>query len=93
VRTPLLNVFTHWALRPLNNIVYALAYPVSVSASDCAEYMLHALIEGEKGAYRRGSKGEDMGRTRYYGTPEQRRLLWEHTVETVCGITEGQNQA
>jgi hypothetical protein len=87
-----LNVFTHKALRPLNSVVYGLVYPFAVNAPDCAEYMLSALFEGEKGAYRRDSHGEDLGRRRYYGTPEQRKLLWEHTVEAVCGVS-GQPKA
>jgi hypothetical protein len=45
--------------------------------------MVWALFDGEKGMFRRGSKGEDIGKTRYFGSEEARKKLWEHTVETV----------
>lgn len=45
--------------------------------------MLSGLLDDKKGAVRRGSHGEDIGKTRYFGSPEARKALWEHTVETV----------
>ena len=61
--------------------MYGLGYPFSVSPGDCAEYMLYALFDGEKGVFRRGSKGEDIGKTRYFGSDEARAKLWEHSVD------------
>lgn len=72
--------FKHWALRPVNMLLSLLVYPFSVSPEDCSEYMLHALIEGDRGFFRRGSKAEDLGKTRYFSTEEGQKKLWEHTV-------------
>jgi NAD(P)-dependent dehydrogenase (short-subunit alcohol dehydrogenase family) len=81
VRTPILKL-KHWALRPLNPLIYALLYPFSVSVDECAEYMLHALLEGEKGPYRRDANGELLGKeSGYFSTEEARQKLWDHTVE------------
>lgn len=81
VRTPLIQA-KHWALRPFNPLIYALAYPFTVSADECAEYMLHALLEGEKGSHRRGAKGELLEEgPGYFSTEEARQKLWDHTVE------------
>lgn len=82
VRTPLLK-FSHWALRPLNPLVGAILYPVSVSPEECAEYMLYALLEGTSGAYRRDNHGDDIGKLKWHGTDEERKLLWDHTVEEI----------
>jgi hypothetical protein len=57
-------------------------YPFSVSQEVCAEYMWFGLFGGQRGMYRRGSKGEDLGKKRYFGSEEARKKLWEHTVET-----------
>lgn len=65
--------------------MYGLAYPFSVSADDCAEYMLRALLEGEKGPFRRGAKGEVLGKgSGYFSTEEAKQKLWEHTIEVTA---------
>jgi hypothetical protein len=61
-------------------MLYLLVYPFTVSPEECSEYMLHALFEGERGFYLRGSKGENLGKTKYFPTDEGRKKLWEHTV-------------
>lgn len=60
-----------------------LVYPFSNSAEDCAEYMWHGVLSSGKGAHRVGAKGQDIGKSRYYGDDEQRKALWEHTVKAV----------
>ncbi|KAF9033955.1 NAD-P-binding protein [Hymenopellis radicata] len=62
-----------------------LAYPFMSSPAECAENMWHGIINVAKdgGAYRIGSKGEDLGKKNWYGTEEERKKLWEHTVESV----------
>lgn len=73
----------HWALKPFSPLLLALTYPFSVSQEVCGDYMLSGLLDDKKGAVRRGSHGEDIGKTRYFGSLEARKALWEHTVETV----------
>jgi len=81
VRTTMMKP-THWALKPLYPLLYGLSYPFTVSPNDCAEYMLHALLEGENGSFRRGAKGEILGTASgYFSTEEARQKLWDHTVE------------
>ncbi|KAJ3002589.1 hypothetical protein NUW54_g5767 [Trametes sanguinea] len=82
VRTPLLKL-THPVLRCLNPLLSALLYPVSYSPEDSAEYMLYALLHSGEGFTRRNSQGDDIGKTRYYGSEEERRRVWEHTAEEI----------
>jgi hypothetical protein len=44
--------------------------------------MLHGLLNASKGAFRVGSRGEDLGLDKYVGSEEARKILWEHTVKT-----------
>jgi hypothetical protein len=43
--------------------------------------MLFALLDGKKGQFRRNERGDDIGRTSYYGSQEDRKKLWDHTVK------------
>jgi hypothetical protein len=54
--------------------------PFSHSSDDCAEMMLFALLNGQKGVFRRDKNGDDIGKTSYYGSEEARKKLWDHTV-------------
>jgi len=80
VRTPLATPSSP-ILRPVRMLMYGIMYPFSLSPDECAEFMLHALFDGENGMFRRGSKGEDIGKARYFGSEEAREKLWAHTVE------------
>ncbi|OCH93996.1 hypothetical protein OBBRIDRAFT_810799 [Obba rivulosa] len=79
VRTPLVQPDNR-ALRPLVGGLMALMSPLTTSAGDCAEYMLWALLDCGPGAQRRDSKGDDIGKKRYYGSEEAKERLWEHTI-------------
>ena len=90
VRTPI-AIPQHWAFKPLFPVIYALAYPFSFSMSESAEYHLHALLTGENGSFRRGSKGdllENKGNG-YFSSEEAKKKLWEHTVEVTTVIWFG----
>jgi len=80
VRTPLTRA-RHWALKPFNPLFQVLLYPFSISQDDCAEWMLYALLDGKKGAFRRDEKGDDIGKKSLYTSEEARKKLWEHTLE------------
>jgi hypothetical protein len=43
--------------------------------------MLYGLLSATKGAFRVGSRGEDIGKKGYFGSEEARKKLWEHTME------------
>lgn len=60
-----------------------LGFPFSVSQDECGEHLLYALFNNTKGVFRAGSKGEDIGKNRYFGTEAARKKLWEHTWEAV----------
>ena len=80
VRTPILKTRDRF-LQFIHPLTSALLYPFSYSASDSGEYMLHALLAGDKGSFRRGARGEMLGTGGYYVTEEAKKRLWEHTVE------------
>ena len=69
--------------RPVNALLSTLAIPFSVSPEVCAEYMIWALLNGEKGAFRRNDKGDDIGTKNYYGSDEARAKVWEHTEQEI----------
>ncbi|OJT07407.1 Dehydrogenase/reductase SDR family member on chromosome X [Trametes pubescens] len=78
VRTSLLE-HAYPSLKRLSGAFDLLLYPFTNSAADCAEYMLYALLQSGNGASRRGSKGEDIGKWRYFGSDEARKAVWEHS--------------
>lgn len=43
--------------------------------------MWHAVFNNTKGVFRTGSKGEDLGKQRYFGSEEAKKKLWDHTLE------------
>ncbi|KAJ4475533.1 hypothetical protein J3R30DRAFT_3294682 [Lentinula aciculospora] len=53
------------------------------SKEDCGEFMLNGILNvaTAPGAWRISSHGEDIAKKRYYGSEEERKKLWEHTVE------------
>ncbi|KAF8635266.1 hypothetical protein AX15_000489 [Amanita polypyramis BW_CC] len=91
VRTPIMAKSDSTFMRISSKIAIGLLYPFTVSPDQCAEYMWHnvfssSLSEGSagiKGAWRRGSGGEDLGTKYYFGDESQRKKLWEHTWEAV----------
>jgi hypothetical protein len=62
-------------------MMYILTCLFATHPDVCAEYMLYALFAGEKGAFRRGDKGDDIGKENYFGSEEARKKLWEHTAQ------------
>jgi NAD(P)-dependent dehydrogenase (short-subunit alcohol dehydrogenase family) len=79
------NIFTpsNPLMRPLGWLMLGLLMPVSITPDVCAEYMLWALFNGEKGAFRRNEKGDDIGKENSFGSEEDRKKLWEHTEQIV----------
>ena len=82
VRTGLLASSDSPILRAASTILIPLSYPFSASYAEAGEYMLHGLLNSTKGAFRFGSRGENLGMKRYFGSDEARKRLWEHTVTT-----------
>lgn len=66
------------ATAPIANI---LARPFSVTQDQCADYMWSGLFNNTNGAFRIGSRGENIEKKGYYGSDELSQKLWEHTVE------------
>ena len=54
-------------------------FGVSSSYQESGEYMLHGLLSATHGAFRIGERGEDLGTTKFLGSEEARRELWDHT--------------
>lgn len=64
-------------------LIYAATYFAANSAGQAAEFMLHALLEGENGSFRRGP---DAGLLKnegpeYFSTEEAKQKLWDQTVQ------------
>jgi len=81
VRTSLMSSSDSPLLRASSYILPALVYPFSTSLQETGEYLLHGLLNHTTGAFRVGSRGEDIGMKRYFGSEEARKRLWEHTVK------------
>ena len=80
VRTGLMASSDSLILRAVSSIVVPLSYPFSTSYAEAGEYMLHGLFDSTKGAFRYGSRGENLGMKKASGSEEARKRLWEHTV-------------
>ncbi|KAF5313618.1 hypothetical protein D9611_010228 [Ephemerocybe angulata] len=65
---------------PVMNVA---AKVLATSPADCAEYMWHGIFSNTTGAFRIGSRGEEIGKKDYFGDEEQRKALWEHTEKEV----------
>ncbi len=61
----------------------ALASALASAPEDCAEYMLYALFQTERGFSRRNQRGDDIGDLKHYGTDEERERVWEHSKEEI----------
>ncbi|KAI0358500.1 NAD(P)-binding protein [Trametes cingulata] len=79
VRTPILER-SHPVLA---SVLTPLLYPLTNSPENCAEFTLYALQQTEKGFSRRNPKGDDIGKSNYYGPEEARIAVWEHTKAEV----------
>ncbi|KAF9044127.1 hypothetical protein BJ165DRAFT_1528694 [Panaeolus papilionaceus] len=89
VRTNALAASPSARLRLMNGLMPLLT-PFSTTPEQCAPYQWHGVYTTSKvddgknaGAWRIGSKGEDIKDKRWYGTEEQTEKLWEHTKSVV----------
>jgi hypothetical protein len=80
VRTSIFSTSDSILIKASGYLMPVLGYPFSTSGEETGEYMLHSILSQTKGAFRIGSRGEDLGMKRYFGSEEARKKLWEHTV-------------
>ncbi|KAJ3575016.1 hypothetical protein NP233_g1381 [Leucocoprinus birnbaumii] len=83
VRTGILENSDSKLLNIMNPVMNLLR-PLTFSPEDSGEYMWHAVFNHTKGVFRTGSKGENLGKQRYFGGEEEKKRLWEHTVEATA---------
>lgn len=84
MRTPLLgNIFTHWALAPVNWVLNIVTYPFSLAPEYAGQYMLWSLLYPQSGFFRRNQNGDDIGKSIYSDSKESRDRLWEHTEKEI----------
>ncbi|KAL0567311.1 hypothetical protein V5O48_014680 [Marasmius crinis-equi] len=64
-------------------VLRILLHPLLWTYQQAGENMLHGLLTTAKQgrAWRLNERGEDLGKKNYYGTAEERKVLWDHTVE------------
>ncbi|KAF7760083.1 hypothetical protein Agabi119p4_10759 [Agaricus bisporus var. burnettii] len=84
VRTSLFEKSDSTLVKFASPLVNLLLWPVFTSPEDCGEYMWHAVFNSTDGVFRTGSKGEDLGKQRYFGSEEAKKKLWDHTVEATA---------
>ncbi|KAK0463459.1 uncharacterized protein EV420DRAFT_1263998 [Desarmillaria tabescens] len=72
---------THWALRLLSPLISLVVWLVAISPEESSEYMLYSLFDGGKGFFHRSPKGDDLGMKKYPFTEEEKKALWDHSVE------------
>lgn len=68
-------------LRLFHPLVSVFTSILAVSPADCAEHMLHGLYNAPAGATRYDSHGDDLKGKGIYHGEEEKRVLWEHTVQ------------
>lgn len=74
-------------MRLLSPLIRLHLWFAGVSAEECAEYMLYALLDGKDGWYRRDDHGEDIG-SLYYNIPQDDKIaLWKHSEEVTTTLT------
>ncbi|KDQ54274.1 hypothetical protein JAAARDRAFT_38431 [Jaapia argillacea MUCL 33604] len=84
VRTPM-SANVSGIPKPITTLLNTLLYPIQTTPEDCAEWMLYSMWQGSEaggGAWRRGAKGDDLGRPSFIeeGGGEKGVRLWEHTM-------------
>ena len=70
-------------MRIASPLLMGFLYPITTSPEDCGEYTLYALFQSKDGVARRGSRGEDLGKSPLYEDKDKRERLWEHTKDEV----------
>ncbi|KAG7091789.1 putative secondary metabolism biosynthetic enzyme [Marasmius oreades] len=75
--------FLRFTSRAIWPVLRPFLRPFFFTPQEAGENMLHGLLTTAKEprAWRLNQHGEDMGTKRHYGTPEERKALWEHTIE------------
>ncbi|KAL1754905.1 hypothetical protein FB107DRAFT_214716 [Schizophyllum commune] len=82
VRTNIVKNSDSYLIKALTYLFYPIAYlRTVVSEEECADWMTYALLNAKPGFGRYNNHGDDIGRLNYDGTEEQRKKLWEHTIE------------
>ncbi|PBK93304.1 NAD(P)-binding protein [Armillaria gallica] len=72
---------THWALRLISPLINLFVWLSAISPEESAEYMLFSLFDGKKGFFHRSPKGDDLGMKGYPFTEEEKKAVWDHSVE------------
>ncbi|TRM70626.1 hypothetical protein BD626DRAFT_449242 [Schizophyllum amplum] len=88
VRSSIIKKSNSYLVKAAAYAFWPLLRLTTVSEEECGAYMTHALLHAQPGFARVNNHGDDIGLTKYFGTEEQRKKLWAHTVE----VTKSQVQ-
>lgn len=80
VDTPALRP-SSWLLTILMLPLRPLLWLISTRPEDCAEYMLFALLNAEKGMNRRNANGDDIGTKGFPKAADGQERVWDHSVQ------------
>ncbi|TFK44029.1 hypothetical protein BDQ12DRAFT_1162, partial [Crucibulum laeve] len=86
VKTPWIHKTDDWVFRAIYPIMFPIYLVFTTPVKDCAEYMLFALFDGEKGMFRRSPTGDNIGMSKFPSVEGAQSKLWEHTVDLVKTI-------
>lgn len=64
----------------LSPLIALYNFLLTVSAEECAEYMLYALFKGKKGWYRRDNMGNELGFENYTVSDTDKEAVWKHSL-------------
>ena len=70
-----------WMLRAFTPLTTVLGYVAGISADDSGEYMWSGIHAGDKGMFRRGQRGEDIGDKKLFTSEDVLEKVWAHTLE------------
>jgi len=81
VATPGTLQFSNVFLKILVFLLKPLIWLITVKKEVCAEFMIFALLDANKGLYRRDNNANDIGMKGFPDAPNAAKLLWDHTIE------------
>ncbi|KAF8646486.1 hypothetical protein AX16_007188 [Volvariella volvacea WC 439] len=85
VQTPLIERSDYFIIRMTSPLIKLFLKFFATPVDKCAKYMWAGIYRSGGGAHRIGSDGQNLGGSNYHGNEEQRKLVWDHTVQKVLG--------
>lgn len=82
VNTPIYTS-SKWHFKIILFLMRPFLWLMSTKMDDCANYMIYALLDGEKGMHRRNETATDIGMKGFPTQKDAQKVLWEHTQKVI----------